>query len=215
MEIWKDIIGYEGLYQISNNGRVKSFYARGGNRSRRACIGKEHYLAPYSSSTGYLKVSLLKNHKKEDPRVHRLVAMAFVPNPENKPYVNHKDGNKTNNKATNLEWCTQAENINHALKTGLIKTTKLTNEELAELYIHQHKGIREIAKMKRTSLERVRKHLDLYGIKRHYGRKYEIPLDNLKKDIEKGLNNKQLAEKYKCSYAIIATRKTQIKKGMI
>lgn len=215
VETWKSVEGFGGLYEVSDHGRLKSIHPRGGDGSGKTRTGKEHYLTPFLSSTGYFKVSLVKNHKKKDARVHRLVAMAFVPNPENKPYINHKDGDKTNNAASNLEWCTQAENIKHAVETGLIKKTKLTKEDLTELYVHQHKGIKEIAKIKRTSFKRVKEHLALYGIKKHVGRKYEIPLNELKKDIAKGLNNRELAEKYKCSCGIIATRKTQIKKGMV
>lgn len=217
MEKWKDINGYVGLYQISSNGRVKSIHPRGGNRNGKGKVrtGKEHYLTPSLSTTGYFKVCLVKNHKKKDEKVHRLVATAFIPNPENKPNINHKDGNKTNNTVTNLEWCTQAENVKHAWSTGLRKMTPLTKECLIELYIHQHKSIQEIAKIKRTGLNRVKKHLEMYDIEPHKGKKYEIPICDLKDDIAKGLRNKELAKKYKCSYDIIATRKYQIKKGII
>lgn len=215
MEVWKNVDGYDGMYQISNNGRVKSFQPRGGDNNGKVRTGKAHYLTPSLSTTGYFRVSLVTNNKKKDVKIHRLVAMAFLPNPDNKPYINHKDGNKTNNAVSNLEWCTQTENINHAVKMGLIKKTELTKGDLTELYIHQHKGICEIAKIKKTSLNRVKEHLILYGIKKHFGRKYEIPLDELKNDFSKGLSNKELVNKYNCSYGIIATRKTQFKKGRI
>ena len=86
MEIWKDVKDYEGRYKISNLGKIKSFY------------GKEKLLKPKKNHGGYLEVLLYKNNKNRLHRVHRLVAEAFIPNPENKPEVNHKDGNKLNNR---------------------------------------------------------------------------------------------------------------------
>ena len=103
MEIWKDIAGYEGLYQVSNLGRVKRYYKN----------SKEKILKPRSNKDGYLRVVLYKEGKSKQYLVHRLVAQAFIPNPDNKPQVNHKDEDKTNNKVENLEWMTCKENNNH------------------------------------------------------------------------------------------------------
>ena len=111
-EIWRWIQGYENLYQISNYGRVKSFPRNG--------TGKEvKILRPGFNKFGYLIVTLSKNNKPSYPRIHRLVAKTFIPNPENKPEVNHKDGNKFNNYYENLEWVTSSENNRHAHNTGL------------------------------------------------------------------------------------------------
>lgn len=99
-EIWKPIEGYEGLYEVSNLGKVKG-------------LTKGIILKPEISLKGYERIILSKNCKKKHFPVHRLVAKAFVPNPENKPQVNHKDENKLNNHATNLEWCTARENLNY------------------------------------------------------------------------------------------------------
>lgn len=107
VEEWRGVKDYEGLYQISNTGKVKSLY----RNNERILIG--------DIIKGYLRVELTKNKKIKKFLVHRLVAQAFIPNPENKPYVNHIDGNKENNNVSNLEWCTQRENINHAWETGL------------------------------------------------------------------------------------------------
>ena len=102
-EIWKDIKGYEGLYQISNFGRVKSFLKR-----------KERILKAGASGDGYLAVFLYGLDKSKLLKVHRLVAMAFIQNKENKPEVNHKDGNLNNNHVDNLEWVTSSENKRHS-----------------------------------------------------------------------------------------------------
>lgn len=110
-EIWRDIKGYEGLYQISNLGRVKSLPKRHSH--------KETYILKPSCIKGYLRVFLTKNNVSKSTSIHRLLAIEFIDNPENKPYVNHIDGNKSNNDIKNLEWCTQKENCIHAIKTGL------------------------------------------------------------------------------------------------
>lgn len=95
-EIWKDIPNYENLYQISNMGRVRSLHGRYKGKT---------YLKPSVNSKGYLSVSLCKDHNQKSVNIHRLVAEAFVDNPYGFPCVNHKDENKTNNCAENLEWC--------------------------------------------------------------------------------------------------------------
>lgn len=106
-EIWKDIEGYEGLYQVSNLGRVRSL-------PRRTTKGK--ILKTFIDYAGYEIVTLCNTNKKNPSckfRVHRLVAQAFITNPNELPQVNHIDGNKLNNSAENLEWVTAKENINH------------------------------------------------------------------------------------------------------
>lgn len=112
MEVWKDIEGYEGLYQVSNMGRVKSL----GATNRVGWHLREKILKQTIEPKGYLKVGLRKNNKIQTVRVHRLVANAFLPNPFNLPQVNHKDENKTNNHVENLEWCTNKYNNNYGSK---------------------------------------------------------------------------------------------------
>ena len=103
MEIWKDIEGFEGKYQVSTWGRVRSCHHN-----------KTKILATYKNERGYLKVSLFVGKKKTKKyRVNRLVALAFIPNPYDLPQVNHKDGNKENNSYTNLEWATNEINSKH------------------------------------------------------------------------------------------------------
>lgn len=114
-EIWKDIVGYEGLYQVSNLGRVRTV-------GRIDC--REHYRKGKLLSTevmkkGYHRVSICLSGKIIKRMVHRLVAEAFIPNVNNLPEVNHRDGNKSNNIVSNLEWSNCFDNIHHAFDTGL------------------------------------------------------------------------------------------------
>lgn len=114
-EIWKDIKNYEGLYQVSNFGNVKSL-------ARITCQKKvlvEKYLTLFGKYNTYIRVHLVKNGKTVTPYVHRLVAEAFIDNPDNKSQVNHKDGIKSNNFLDNLEWVTASENQKHAINNGL------------------------------------------------------------------------------------------------
>ena len=109
-EIWKDVVGYEGLYKISNLGNVLS--------TRRNYSKGCKYLTPFENG-GYDRVTLVVNSKHKNLLVHRLVAEAFIPNPEQKEAVNHIDGNKKNNTVDNLEWVTKQENTIHAINIGL------------------------------------------------------------------------------------------------
>lgn len=106
-EEWKDIVGYEGKYRVSNTGKVYS-------------VISNKVLTPAYCGSGYLKVMLVKQPKNyKNTMIHRLVAEAFIPNPSNKATVNHIDGNKLNNCAENLEWNTYSENLKHAYSKGL------------------------------------------------------------------------------------------------
>lgn len=133
-EIWKDIYfidkgivyDYRGLYQISNWGRVKSLARLKPNCNQTGFTGsyklvEEKILKPNVFSNEYCNIRLQKNGTKKNFRIHRLVAIHFIPNSENKPEVNHKDGNKHNNIVSNLEWCTAKENVRHSIQTNLTK----------------------------------------------------------------------------------------------
>lgn len=115
-EIWKDIDGYEGLYQISNFGRVKSFIFHNGNSERILKLGINHY--------GYLQIKLCKEGNPKSYRINRSVALGYIPNHLNKKTVNHIDTNKLNNMFDNLEWNTHGENIKHAYDNGLRERTR-------------------------------------------------------------------------------------------
>jgi len=112
----KDIKGYEGYYQVDSNGVVYGVerYVKKWDGIRKI---EKSILKEGTTNCGYVRVNLCKNGKNKKHSVHRLVATAFIPNPENKPCVNHIDGNKKNNKLENLEWVTHKENTNHAVKT--------------------------------------------------------------------------------------------------
>lgn len=97
MEVWKDIEGYEGYYQVSNLSRVKGLLRKVNSRSGGSRIVHEMILSQWISSKGYFAVTLKSHGLKKSIAVHRLVAKEFIPNPDNKPEVNHKDGNKLNN----------------------------------------------------------------------------------------------------------------------
>lgn len=104
-EIWKDIDGYDGLYQVSNLGNVRSFKR-----------GKLRIMAFSTNKYGYHKITLHDNKVKKHTTIHQLVAKAFIPNPENKPQVNHINGIRNDNRLENLEWCTAKENTNHSIE---------------------------------------------------------------------------------------------------
>lgn len=112
-EIWKDVIGYEDYYQVSNLGNVKR-------------KSKDKKIKPYKGGKNgaYNHVCICENGNQKSVLLHRIVATAFIPNVENKPQVNHKDGNKKNNAVENLEWVTNKENTIHAFSIGLIKRIK-------------------------------------------------------------------------------------------
>ena len=119
-EIWKDIKDYEGRYAVSNLGRIKSYPKKG--HGHNSIILKSKL-----TKDGYYETALLSKGKGKNQykyiRTHRIVAQAFIPNPENKPEINHKDGNKLNNNVDNLEWVTSSENQLHAYRTGLQKVS--------------------------------------------------------------------------------------------
>lgn len=114
-EIWKPIAGFEGLYEVSNFGEVASLrFARGSNR---------RLLKQSTNTWGYSQVTLSKDKVKTNRTIHRLVAEAFIENPDNLPQINHIDENKGNNRSDNLEWCDSKKNINHGERNARVAST--------------------------------------------------------------------------------------------
>lgn len=138
MIIWKDIKGYEGIYSVSNTGLIKSV-SRKGNWT-------DVILKPCVYKKGYLYVNLNKNSKGKKFKIHRLVAEAFIDNPENKPCINHKDGDKTNNNDWNLEWVTNSENTQHMCYI-LGKTVTPIKAFLNGIFIQDFKSVREAGRI--------------------------------------------------------------------
>lgn len=130
MEIWKPFKSHKGLYEVSNLGRVKRLRQVRTFRNQFTEWSKEvpeYVFSPCKDSKGYFQV-LLSLDSRRVARVHRLVAEAFIPNPEGKPCVNHKDGNKLNNKVENLEWCTISENNQHTYDNNSRDGSKINGE---------------------------------------------------------------------------------------
>lgn len=208
-EVWKDIEGYEGLYQVSTCGNIKSLAKPRKNGNGRSYIQKEKLLKQSFTTTGYKKVELYKDGKRKSFKVHRLVAIAFIPNPDNKPEVNHIDGNKINNNIDNLEWVTSSENSIHAYETGLSPNKKELDEiRIIELY---NKGTskEEISRMFDVSNVVIARILEENGIrlrtKSEAYNKYHLDELDLN-ELLKTRTQKQLAEELGCSQSLISKK---------
>lgn len=169
MEIWRDVVGYVGLYKVSNLGKIKSLdrsaYRLGKTKTgfRVELKGK---ILRQKLNHGYCHVNLYLEGERTTLKVHRLVAEAFIKNPLNKPNVNHKDRNKINNKKGNLEWCTQLENIKHSRKLGSYKhldesnpLAKLTEDEvhtICNMLDNSEGSYREIAALFKVGYQAVK-----------------------------------------------------------
>jgi hypothetical protein len=208
--MWKDIESYEGLYQVNEHGVVRSLVKWNGHRY----VNREMPLimAQSFTTTGYKKVELSKNGEKKSLRVHRLVALAFIPTVEGKPFINHKDGDPHNNNVSNLEWCNQQENVIHALETGLKKMHTVTKDELSAL-VEDGLQAKDIMKITHISYPRLKSFYKQYGVRNNHN-KYQIDKNDLKQAIEDGLTNSEIAKKYKCPSSLIARRRYQIKEGL-
>lgn len=146
MENWKDIQGYEGVYEISDLGQIRSVDRLVINPKKGIRRVAGRVLKP-SICKGYYYLILCKEGKKKFSQIHILVASHYVPNPENKPEVNHKDGNKLNNAANNVEWCTKLENKIHAIIMGLTPT-KLNENDVKDIRrLHKHYTYKSLGKI--------------------------------------------------------------------
>lgn len=146
IEIWKDIVGYEGLYQVSNLGRVKSSFRY------------KKILKQFEDNKDYLRVTLYKNNKSKSIKVHKLVAEAFIPNPNNYNCVNHKDENKTNNNVENLEFCSFYYNLMYGTRVQRIaeKNNKpILQFDLEGNFIKEFESITQASKELNNSLNNI------------------------------------------------------------
>lgn len=141
-EIWKDIPNYEGLYQVSSYGNVKSLDRKVNGKWGKMLI-KGKLLSLVKEKDGYYVVNLYKNHKTQQFRVHRLVAEVFIPNPNNLPEVNHKNEDKTDNKVDNLEFCTTKYNCNYGNRNRKIRK-RINQYDLEDNFIKEWESIIQI-----------------------------------------------------------------------
>jgi len=155
-EIWKPVKDYENFYQVSNYGQVRSIDRTEVCKDGVVRFRKGRILRPHQNYVGYLWVSFCTNDIRKKKKIHRLVAQCFISNPEDKPYVNHKDGNKQNNHVDNLEWVTPKENAHHAIENNLTTllrgekspTNKLSSDNVLEIrsLINEGVNVKELAK---------------------------------------------------------------------
>lgn len=209
VEEWRDVVGYEGLYKVSSHGRIKSYHAR---------YKKPRILKTSMTTTGYRKVELAKNKVKKSYKIHRLVAEAFIPNEENKPYINHLDSNPLNNNVDNLEWCTQKENMIHSSIFGNHKSFAWKNKELVISEYISGKSITYLAKkyggnnhntiievLKREKVKR--RTISEQRMKYNYSRKEMVSM------FENGLRNVDIARNLGIPRLLVNTYKYKWKKG--
>lgn len=153
-EIWRPIEGYEGLYEVSSYGRIRS-------------LMKSIILRPKKEPSGYLRCNLYLNKNMKTVSIHRLVAQAFIPNPDNLPQVNHMDEDKTNNRVDNLEWCDSKYNNDYGTRKERVRITNLrsghwtglSDEERRKKYAEEHREVRRLYFKKYEKENRERRNL--------------------------------------------------------
>lgn len=204
---WKEIPGYEGIYEASDTGLIKavSRFKLGinGYYKTKEKILKQHEREKYNF------IRLYKEKVPSGHLVHRLVALTFCPNPYNKPIVNHKDGDGRNNYAENLEWVTHKENAKHAIRAGLVPKTKISKELLVQLYTNEKKSAQEISEILKVSRKIIYNRLKEYKIKirdaSEAHKSYNITKNILIEELcVKGQTHAQVAEIFGCSEPLIS-----------
>jgi len=178
-EIWKPIVGWEGLYEVSNLGNIRSLdkYVNSGIKNNTKVLRKGQLLKTRINQ-GYLEVTLTHNNKRKYCKVHRLVAQAFIPNPDNLPQINHKDENPLNNNAGNLEWCTAQYNCSYGNRNkNIYKNTRsisiaINQYDLNNNLIRTYKSIAEASKSVNKSTYSIRRYCDGITNDKNYIWKY-------------------------------------------
>ena len=179
-EQWVDIAGYEGFYQVSSLGRIKTVERYEAEKNR---IIRERIRVPVAVH-GYLYCELWKCGKHKRYAIHRLVATAFIPNPDGKPQVNHLDGDKTNNSVANLEWCTASENERHAYGTELTHAYDRSGDKNPMYGKHHTERAKQMIKAVHVGLKHTEEAKRKMS-KSHKGRKFT---DEHKKNLGKSLS---------------------------
>lgn len=213
-EEWRPIDNLEDKYLISSFGRVKSIFTLREDKNGKIYKKKPNIMKQSFTTTGYLMVTL----EKVKHKVHRLVAKAFIPNPENKPCVNHIDCNPLNNNTSNLEWVTQKENIEHAIQNHRRKNVSFFDKEKAKELFKDGKTVNEIAKELKTNKIALQNFFHKTTLRRNEfprNSKYKITVEELKKLFLQGYTNKYISKKFNIPSTYVARRKYQIKKGEI
>ena len=198
MEEWKNVIGYEGLYEVSDIGNVRNV-----RRNTLLRLTKTNY--------GYIQVSLYKNGIKTGLKVHRLVAEAFIPNLDNLPQVNHKDENKSNNRVDNLEWCTAKYNNNYGHRTENAINTRVKNGYADPDFIGF--GLNEKEYMKeynRIYYERNREKSNEYSKRYYQEHKKELYEKNKERNKEWRENNRDKFNEWQREYRLTKKNKQNI-----
>lgn len=146
VEVWKDIPGYEELYEINNIGKIKTKERTFVDKMGRNYLKKSILCNSNDDGKGYLQIVLTKNGKRKSFKIHKLVAKTFIPNPNNLPQVNHKDENKENNNVDNLEWCTRKYNINYGTRNYRCtrhRLRKINQYNLDNIFIKKYNSLKE------------------------------------------------------------------------
>ena len=209
------------MYEISNLGRIKSLIGWNGHKYiSREKILKNHIQYTNSSKTYKRFVIFLKKNKQRKMfKIHRLVAETFIPNPENRLIINHINGDSLDNRVENLEWCTQKHNLKHAYDIGLIKTKKQYNEKNIINMFNSNISPQKIIEKNNITKAIYYNVLKANNLKskgcKYWKNKYNINLEELKKDFNNNIKNKDLAIKYKTNSNLIAKYKQKYKKGEI
>jgi hypothetical protein len=171
-EIWKPIAGWEGLYEVSNKGRIAALAKTVSLPNRASRVHPYTILSQEETEKGYMRTALCRNGETIKTVTHLLVAKAFIPNHEGSDFVNHRDGCKKNNHASNLEWCTREYNAHHAIETGLMTGLKVS--EILQIKHMVEKGLScvEIA----SEFNRSRQTINDIKAGRHRSLDYDVPI---------------------------------------
>lgn len=218
-EIWKPVVGYEELYEVSNRGQIRSLDRPVYRGDKIHCYMKGRVLKQSKTTTGYQKVELVKpGQKSKSFKVHRLVAFAFIPTIEGKNLVNHIDSNPINNNVENLEWCTHSENLVHAYRSGERDWSIKNKEELIiQTYLEdRNSGCNTIAKQIGCDGKTIKRLLEQHGIQIRSNKdvRTKVPYEVLETEFKNGSRNIDIAKKYNISTTTVKKYKREYKEGL-